>query len=272
MNLYKEDMLVLQRSVSPLQNIADDLRSALDDPSQFAMRYQPIIDSKTRKVELAQALIRWTSPILGQVAPGRFISVAEQNGLIREVTSMVLRKVCEDVAKEPSLLISVNISPLDIVDEAFSRDLQTNINEYDIDPKQITLEVTDHVSPQEASLAATNLRKVRQQGHAVAIHQLETGFTSFGFLKMAGYTLLKINKELLDEALDHPESREQLRDALNASKSKGFKSLAVGVETEFQAKLVEDLGFDLQQGFFHSDALTLDELMEFSGNRTQASS
>ena len=81
---------------------------------------------------------------------------------------------------------------------------------------------------------------------------------------MSGYTLLKVDKDLLDEALEHSESREILQTAISACRSKGFKTLAVGVETDAQAELVNAMGFDLQQGFLHSGSLSLDELLSFS--------
>ncbi len=269
MNQFKQEFMDLRQSVRPLQNIADSLREALDDPSQFAVRYQPIIDGKTKQAEFAEALIRWTSPIFGEIMPGRFISVAEKHGLIRRVTKMVLRKVCENVSKHSDLVVSVNISPLDIIDPEFPSEVASAVADFGVDTRQIIMEVTDRISAQEANLAAANLRKLREQGHAVAIYQLETGFTSFGFLKIRGFTLLKIEKELFDEALESREAREQLQDALNGAHANGFKSLAVGIETEEQAKLVEQMGFDLQQGFFHSESLSLEELLSFSGGNTQ---
>jgi len=226
-------MLVLKKAVRPLRSMADELRAGLEEPEQFKIRYQPIIDGTSKKLELAKALLRWTSPIMGEVLPGRFISIAEQNGLIRKVTRMVLRKVSEDLSDHPDLLVSVNISPLDVTDPLF---------------------------PDEVD----GLLVLQERGHAVALYEMETGFASFGFLKMPGYTLLKIDKELLDEALEHAESREVLQDAVTASRSKGFKTLAVGVETDAQAELVDMIGFDLQQGFLHSGSLSLDELVDFS--------
>ena len=83
MNMFKSDMTLFESSVRPLRNISDELDAALDEPDQFSIHYQPIIESKSKKVELAEAFLRWTSPVLGEVSPGRFISVAEQNGLIR---------------------------------------------------------------------------------------------------------------------------------------------------------------------------------------------
>lgn len=266
MDLFREDMVALRSAVQPLRNIADELRIALDAPNQFTIRYQPIIDGKSKEVELAKALLRWTSPVLGEVLPGRFIQIAEQNGLIRRITNMVLRKVCEDLSTHRELVVSVNVSRVDITDPQFPKEIAKILAEYNVSPARIILECTESISAEEINMVATTLRKLRQQGHAVAIYEMDTGFTSFGFLKTPGYTLLKIDKVLLDEALQNATSRENLQGAINASKEKGFKSLAFGVETAEQAELVEEMGFDLQQGYFHSPSLSLNELIDFSGH------
>lgn len=257
-------MLVLKKAVRPLRSMADELRAGLEEPEQFKIRYQPIIDGTSKKLELAKALLRWTSPIMGEVLPGRFISIAEQNGLIRKVTRMVLRKVSEDLSDHPDLLVSVNISPLDVTDPLFPDEVDGLLAELGVSPKQVILECTDRIAPEDQKKSASIQEILQERGHAVALYEMETGFASFGFLKMPGYTLLKIDKELLDEALEHAESREVLQDAVTASRSKGFKTLAVGVETDAQAELVDMIGFDLQQGFLHSGSLSLDELVDFS--------
>ncbi len=268
MNWYKEDMAALLSGVHPLRSIADELRSALEGSDQFSVRYQPIIDGKSNKVELAKALLRWTSPVLGEVLPGRFIHIAEQNGLIRRITCLVLRKVCEDLSKHSDLLVSVNVSRLDITDPNFPKEVSNILSEFGVNPTRVVLECTESITPEEIDKAGVALSELRRQGHAVAIYELETGFTTFGFLEMPGFTLLKIDKVLLDEALQNSQSRKNLQDAVNASKAKGFRSLAFGVETQAHVELVEQIGFDLQQGFFHSAPLSIEELMSYSTDRS----
>jgi EAL domain-containing protein (putative c-di-GMP-specific phosphodiesterase class I) len=265
MDTFREDMVSLLSVVHPLRSMADEIRAALDGSDQFMMRYQPIIDAKSRKVELAKASLRWTSPVLGEVLPGRFIHIAEQNGLIRRITRMVLRKVSEDLSKHRNLVVSLNVSRLDITDLQFPSEVANILSEYGVSPARVILECTDSVTPEEISKASVTLRELRQQGHAVAIYEMETGFTSFGFLEMPGFTLLKISKVLLDEALENATSRQNLQGAIDDSRAKGIKSLAFGVETEALAELVEEMGFDFQQGFFHSPPLSLIDLMMFSG-------
>jgi len=264
MNQYKDDMLALQNSVRPLRSIADELRDALKGSKQFKIRYQPIIDGKTKRVALAEALLRWTSPVLGEVLPGRFIYIAEQNGLIRDVTRMVLGKVCEDICDQDDLLVSVNVSTLDITDPAFPAEVADITSKFGVLPRQIILECTDTLTPEEAQKASAIVKKLRSQGHSVAIHELESGFTSFGFLKMPGFTLLKIDRVLLDEARQNEISRQNLQDALDESRAKGIKTLAFGIESEDEARLVNEMGFDLKQGFLYSLSLSIEELVDFT--------
>lgn len=267
MELFKEDMSALRSTVRPLRRIAEELKLALQSTEQFSIRYQPIIDGETRQVEMAEALLRWTSPVLGEVLPGRFIQIAEQNGLIGCVTRMVIRKVCEDLANCGPLVVSVNISGQDMADPNFASDVSDILATHGVSPKQVILECTDCLTADEVTKSAVTLRKLRQQGHAVAIYELETGFTSFGFVKMSGYTLLKVDRVLLDEALQNETSRHNLQNAVQASRERGYRCLAFGIETQEQANLVEDMGFDLQQGFYHSQSLTFDDLMSYADDQ-----
>ncbi len=268
MNLYKEDMNLFQSSVRPLRSIYDELKVAIEGRDQFAIRYQPIVESGTGKVELAEALLRWTSPVLGEVSPERFICIAEQYGLIRRLTRLVLRKVCEDISKFDDLIVSVNVSTMDIKDPQFPEEVSQILSDYGVSPQRVILECTDSISSDVAYQAAQTLHKLRKLGHAVAIYELESGFTSFGFLEMHGYTLLKVDKTLIHEALENATSRANLQEVVKDSNAKGFKSLAFGVETAEQAAAVEEMGFDFQQGFYHSLSLSIDELAHFSSNRT----
>lgn len=267
MNLFKEDMKTFEGFIRPLRSIAEELRGALDGSNQFSIRYQPIVEGNSGKVAFAEAFVRWTSPSLGEVLPGRFIHVAEQNGLIRRVTRMVLINVCKDIAKQRDLAVSVNVSKYDIADPEFAKEVAEITTDYGVDPKQIILECTDSLTSAEATSAASTIRQLRRQGHAVAIYEMDSGFTSFGFLNMSGYTLLKVDKVLLEEALQNAKSRENLQEALDDCRQKGLKSLAFGIETKEQADLVTAMGFDLQQGYFHSLSLSIDELIEFKGRR-----
>lgn len=272
MNQFKQEFMDIQHTVRPLRNIADNLREALEDPDQFVVRYQPIINGKTQNADFAKALVRWTSPIFGEILPGRFISVAEKNGLIRSVTKMVLFKVCEDLSKLPELYVCVNISPLDIVDPEFPMDVAHAVQNSGVGPGQIVLEVTDSISKEEAERASANLVKLREQGHSISVSQLDTGSTSFGFVQIRGSTVLKIERDLLEDARQSEEAHQLLQDALNDAHAQGFASLAVGIETQEQANFVNRMGFKLQQGFYHSEALSLDEFLRFSSDAANGAS
>lgn len=263
MKLFEEDFADASNALRPLRGIVDELRYALQKTEQFTIRYQPIIEGKTKRVVLAEALIRWTSPVLGEVLPGRFIHIAESSGLIRQITRLVLRKVCQDMSLHRDLVVTVNVSKADITDPTFPDEVAEIVAEYRLRPQRLVLECTDSITPEEAGQAKAVLRALCDQGHAVAIYELETGFTSFGFLKMHGFTLLKVDRVLLDEALQNEISRQNLQDAIDDSKTRGMKSLAFGVETKAQAKLVLSMGFDFQQGFYHSPSLPIDEFVDF---------
>lgn len=264
MSLYEHDLNAAWRNIPPLRNIADELRAALDGSRQFSIRYQPIIEGKSRKVVLVEALLRWTSPVLGEVLPGRFIHIAEKNGLIRQITRLVLEQVCQDIATRSDLVVSVNISRMDITDSDFPDEIAQILAKHGVSPKQIVLECTDSIPDEDARLARPVVNRLRGEGHAVAIYELESGFTSFGFLKMHGFTLLKVDRALIDEALQNATSRKNLQEAIEDSRSRGLKSLAFGVETRAQANLVDEMGFDMQQGFYHSLSLSIDELIAFA--------
>lgn len=243
-----------------------ELRNAIDNPEQFSLRYQPIINSGTSTVGMAEALLRWNSPTLGRVSPADFIPVAEQTGLIRKITSIVLDKVCNDVSKAPDLSVSVNISPAEICDPLFHDDLVHKIRQYNIRPDQITLELTEGVVVENPRGLAVALQKLRLMGHQIVLDDFGTGYSSIGYLRQMEFSLLKVDKSLVEGVTRNKQARDVLHATLNLAKAIGIRVLAEGVETAEQAKLLKEMGVDMQQGFNFSAGLEYEDLLEFAQN------
>lgn len=236
------------------------LRKALEDPSQFYIDYQPIVGGSGDSLDFAEALLRWDSPVLGKVSPADFIPVAEASGQIGRVTSMVLGMVCADLGRAQEMVVSVNISPLQINDAKFHDDLADALKRHGVRPEQLVIELTEGVLVENPRGLSVSLQKLRLLGHRIALDDFGTGYSSIGYLRQMEFTMLKVDKSLIDGVTKSERAREILTATLRLAKAIDIQIVAEGVETEEQARALADMGFDMQQGFNFSGGVPFDEL------------
>lgn len=247
-----------------------ELRRALQNPEQFSMKYQPIICSNQKEISFAEALLRWESPKLGKVSPSDFIPVAESSGLIRQITALVLEMVCKDLSNAPDLTVSINVSPIEINDQGFHHQLSQKVQKYGVRPEQIIIELTEGVLVKNPRGLSASLQKLRLMGHQIALDDFGTGYSSIGYLRQMEFTLLKVDKSLIDGVTKSKRAREVLAATLQLSKAIGIQILAEGVESSAQASILEEMGFDMQQGFNFSGNLRFDDLVALAAAKRAA--
>ena len=237
------------------------LRKALDHADEFSVLYQPIYGRNGEEINFAEALVRWSSPDLGAVSPADFIPIAEATGMIGRLTTIVLDKVCEDLAKAPEMTVSVNISPLQINDVAFHDILAELIEKHGVRADQIVIELTEGVLVENPRGLASALQRLRLIGHRIALDDFGTGYSSIGYLRQMDFSLLKVDKSLVRGATKNRRAREILAATIKIAKAFNIDILAEGVETEKQAQLIAEMGFNMQQGFNFNGAMPFDDLI-----------
>lgn len=246
----------MQRSLRNALLIEESLRSALSN-NEFNLVYQPIINAQSGQLSKVEALIRWTNPSLGFVPPDQFISIAEECGLIVGIGRWVLREACKQARiwayEEGSpICISVNVSAWQLVDGAFVDDLRAAIEENDISPNLIELELTERVLIEEANSVHTVLETIHAMGISISLDDFGTGYSSLSYLTRFNLNTLKIDRSFVNSIMKSERDRALVQAIIAMGNSLGLQTIAEGVENQDQAKLLSELGCHNLQGYLFS--------------------
>ncbi|MDG6099038.1 EAL domain-containing protein [Alteromonas sp. ZYF713] len=247
-------------------NIITELKKALQsDCGELSMVYQPKVDLTTMKVCSAEALIRWHNSKLGVVPPDEFISVAEQAGLIADVTLWVLQATLLDLYhfREAGLrfTVAINLSTQDIqnwplLDKLFQICTQIGLSTSDVE-----LEITESDLVRDHGEAASNLTWLRAQGFKLAIDDFGTGYSSLAYLKNLPVDTIKIDKSFILSLSSEANDQQIVHTVLSLAKVFGMSVVAEGVEDELALQILKDWGCDVAQGYYISKPLPSSQLM-----------
>lgn len=246
------------------KTIEDALRESLRR-GELDVLYQPIVDSSGTKLEIAEALVRWSPKDIGPVSPATFIPIAEEAGLIGDLGNLVARKVCADMRRWPDLRVSLNLSPLQLRDPMFVENLMTIVNQAGIDPQRLELELTEGVLISHPAIAKSKLERLRQAGFSISLDDFGTGYSSIGYLRQITFDKLKIDRGFVTNSETDPQAAGLLHSIAQIGKVLGLSIVAEGVETEEQARITRLAGCNLQQGYYYSKPIALSALMEKYG-------
>lgn len=224
------------------------------DAGEFSLAYQPIVDAGTLKIRGFEALLRWNNPELGQISPEKFIPIAEETGMLGRIGEWVLRTACREAAGWPrDISIAVNVSPRQLRDPAFIVTLVSALTQAGIEPHRLELEVTETVFLELTGATQKILQQIQSLGVRLGMDDFGTGYSSLGYLRKADFDTLKIDRSFVQAISIHdPESTAIIRAVVALAGSLGMKTVAEGVATEEQLKLVRALGCDRIQGYIFS--------------------
>jgi diguanylate cyclase (GGDEF)-like protein len=233
------------------------LEAALGDAltrGEFALHYQPVVDTGTDAVGGYEALIRWHRPHRGLQLPDTFIPVAEKSDLICDIDRWVLRTAThqlarwieDDPARYANLTMAVNISGRHLTDAGIVTDVSSALSASGLPAHRLVLEITESVLI-DVPTATTHLIELRKMGVSISIDDFGTGYTSIAQLQRLPVDTLKIDREFVTSTT--PGSRDLLKLMVNAAHSCGLLVVAEGVETEDQLQDLRRLTVDSVQGF-----------------------
>ena len=225
------------------------LRGALASVDEFSIAYQPIV-GMSGLLERAEALARWTSPELGPVGPDRFIAVAEQAGLIVDLGRKLFHIVCDDLVAHPSLKVSVNISPLQLMAPDFITSLVGHLKERGIDPQRIEVELTESVIVDDLRLAAQRIEELHAAGFSTALDDFGTGYSSMGYLGRLRFQTLKIDRSFVSKIRSSSGGVAVVGGMIAMAHGLNLRVVCEGIETAEELKLIRELGCDLVQGYY----------------------
>ncbi|MGF1803815.1 EAL domain-containing protein [Aliivibrio sifiae] len=227
--------------------------------------YQPLINFTTGKVQGAEALIRWQSPLHGLISPSRFIPLAEDNGMIISIGYTILKQACIDTANKiktgewpQNFIIHVNVSTEQLHHSNAYQRLLDVLNDSGLAPHNLSLEIIESRLLSNDPFIIELLKKIRTLGVHLAIDDFGTGYSSLSYLHTLPFDCLKIDRSFV-EGLTHSNADNSIANAI-VSIAKGFdvSIVAEGIETIEQANILQAMGCDIAQGFLYSKALPLD--------------
>jgi diguanylate cyclase (GGDEF)-like protein/PAS domain S-box-containing protein len=250
---------LLERSTFEAKRIERELRRALGRSGEIFLAYQPIVGPDGR-LSHAEALARWTSPVLGEVPPDRFIAVAERSGLMVELGSKLFALICKDLVRVPNLRVSVNVSSIQLMAPNFLQSVLEEVLARGLDPARIEIELTESVLVEDASLAEQRIAEMRKAGFSVALDDFGTGFSSMGYLHRMSFDRLKIDRSFVTGFSGQPKRIALLSSLIVMAHAMDLRVVAEGVETAQDARTLQAFGCDFLQGFWVRRPGTLEEI------------
>ena len=259
------DAEIRRRSIAHLET-ESELRRALER-DELCLYYQPVVDL-TGRLDKVEALVRWAHPS-GRVAlPMEFVPLAEETGLIVPLGDSVLEMACHQVAQwrdnYPSLSelqVSVNISSAQLRAKDAVERMTTIIDRTGLSHDALILEITETVLMDERTGAANKLAALRSLGVRLAVDDFGTGYSSLLYLRRYPLDMLKIDRSFVAGLVDNPEDATIVDAVVRLAHSFGLQTVAEGVETADQLKLLRSLGCDMGQGHFWGRPLPPETLL-----------
>ena len=258
---FEPDMATQLRDRRELQH---DLQSALTN-DELRLDYQPLAKSDGEIVGF-EALVRWRHPRRGVVAPGIFIPLAEENGLIIAMGEWILRAACREAASWPNRLqISVNLSPVQFRNDDIVRLVHQTLIETGLDAGLLELEITEGVLIDDFSRAVSILRRLKSLGVRIALDDFGTGYSSMSYLQAFSFDMIKIDRSFISNLERSAQSKALLRGVIGLARGLELPVTAEGVETRAQLDVLSRAGCDLVQGFLIGRPASIDSYAEVVG-------
>jgi diguanylate cyclase (GGDEF)-like protein/PAS domain S-box-containing protein len=236
------------------------------DRSEFQLAYQPIVGLESGRVVGAEALLRWHHPDRGVLLPGEFVPLAEESGLIVRIGQWVLQQAVDDMAAWPRVAdpvyVSVNVSPRQLVEPRFDRDVAEALEASGAAPGRLLLEFTESALIGDAAPVAATLHAMEHLGIRLGIDDFGTGFSSLSYLGRLPIDVLKIDRSFVAE-LGSEDGRAVVAAIVRLSEALGLDVIAEGIETEAQLQALRALGVGTGQGHLFARAMGSDELVAF---------
>ena len=239
-----------------------DLRSALANEVGLGLVYQPIYDTRSRKIAGAEALVRWDHPTRGRLSPATFISLAEDRGLIDQLGMWVLTTACKFAASSGIPWVAVNVSPLQFRDKHYADRVFEVLERTGLPARRLELEITEGLLLQNSPQVQSTLIRLRASGIRIALDDFGTGYSSMSYLRAYGVDKLKIDQSFTAALGKNHEIQGIVRSIIELGRAMHMLVTAEGVETAEQQRILAAMGCDQLQGYLLSRPIPLDTMIE----------
>ncbi|TNF84886.1 MAG: EAL domain-containing protein [Gammaproteobacteria bacterium] len=241
------------------------LRGALSR-GELELHFQPKLNLADRSVTSAEALIRWTDDVLGNVRPDEFVPIAEETNLIHDFTAVQVDKVTELVAAADAVSVqldsvAINASAKQLMTEGFAMSLLSMLDQRQLPHRRVEIEVTESVFANDKELVVQELEILQAAGIKIALDDFGNGFSSLNMLRELPLDIVKIDRSFITEIETSDQARGLMQHLISIATTLGKKVVAEGVETEVQLRHLEDANCHYVQGYLVSQAKTLEDFL-----------
>jgi diguanylate cyclase (GGDEF)-like protein/PAS domain S-box-containing protein len=249
-------------------DVENALRHALER-HELRVAYQPEIDLRTGRIIGVEALVRWEHPQRGLLAPGEFIGVAEETGLIVPIGTWILDRSCRQVQRWqaahpelPPLTASVNLSGRQLGHPDLIGDVARVLADTGIEPGCVVLEITESVLMEDVESSRSTLDALKALGVRIVVDDFGTGYSSLAYLRRFPVDMLKIDQSFIAGLGEDPSDTAIVAAVVSLAHTLGLEAVAEGVETEEQLAELRRLDCDHAQGYLMARPLYPDDLSE----------
>jgi diguanylate cyclase (GGDEF)-like protein len=245
------------------EGLEHDLAAAIETGA-VGPWYQPIVNLQTQEVIAFEALARWTHPALGNIPPDRFIPIAEDCGLIQQLSDYLLRRACADALAWPDhVMLSFNISPAQLKEKTLGLRILGILGETGLSPQRLEIEITESALVRDLESAKAVLSSLRDAGVRVALDDFGTGYSSLYHLRNFKFDAIKIDRSFVGSMASEDESAAIVRALTGLGHGLGLVIIAEGIEQSDQRDALLKQGCERGQGFLFSRAIPAHETRGF---------
>ncbi|MFO1219284.1 MAG: bifunctional diguanylate cyclase/phosphodiesterase [Burkholderiaceae bacterium] len=245
----------LRAQVSEQVQLELDLRTAIDTGA-LSLAYQPIYDLATGEVVAFEALARWNHPQRGPIAPGVFIPIAEESGLIGALTELVLERACQQLrawqTRNPAhrrMRVQINLSGVDLSQGALALQVATTLLANGLEASQLTLEITESKLMTGLATALDTLKRLRDIGVGISVDDFGTGYSSLSYLSTLPISSLKVDRSFVANMAKAEHDTEIVKAIVGLGNALGKTVIAEGIESPAQLSRLRALGCRFGQGY-----------------------
>jgi|GEM_PF-1213377 len=265
-NTYQSYKIVDDEKVMQRFALIKDLHTALEH-NEMTLYYQPKVDSLTESIIGMEALIRWKHPERGILAPGEFIPLAEEIGLIQKLDLWVLEAACSnfmdlDTEHRHKLRLSVNLSAYQFRNRNLADNIEQVLASTGFPPSQLELEITETTAMEDIDFTIKTLERLNEMGVNISVDDFGTGYSSLNYLRYLPIHILKIDRSFINDIDMDLNTRVIVKSIIDVAHSLKLKVTAEGVESTEQLVLLKQMGCDEIQGYLISKPAPIEELLK----------
>lgn len=253
-NTYQFHAADMNTSALNRLTLETSLRRAIDN-EEFVNYYQPVVNLASNRIVGLEALVRWQHPELGILPPSEFLGLAEETGLIVDISASVMRAACRQtrrwqLAGSDDLRVAVNVSARQFRQKDFIQRIMQILNDSELDPTCLELELTETSIMENPDSAAKLLYEIRRLGVRVAIDDFGTGYSSLSYLKRFPIDTLKLDRSFVTGATSNPDDAALVMAIITLAHNLRLRVVAEGIEREEEMSFLRLLRCDEGQGYF----------------------